>query len=645
MRIGPRISAGFAVVVGISAVVGIVGWVSLSSVIGAAGLARQAGDLLSRVKAVHADVTQFAQDGDDSRAEAIRAALAATQGQTEQLIAATRWDPAEAEAARAAIASVTRSFAALEDSIRHNAATLDEMTGRTEEILALAETLQRTHGQTPALKDDIFSLRLGLASLRSVEQGLRSGRIEDATDDMMTALRAILTAGMRMKQTGDERLARAVGAVTDALQAYRLDFEGIRAAAVARRETGEGIRAAADRLETLLADLAERQRTAMDEVVRNANGMLMLGMMLGVMAAAALAATLGRGIVEPIRGLTSSMQRLADGDLESPVPCQGRADEMGAMAATIEVFRHNAQEVRRLQAERASQEERLRAERRAVHQRLADEVRASLGSVAEAVGAAADQLERSAQALSQSAAQTSQQAAIVADASRLALASVEAVDAATGALAASAGEIGEKVRESSAIAHEAVEETQRTDASMATLSRAAEAISGVAALIGAIASQTKMLALNATIEAARAGEAGKGFAVVADEVKDLASQTNQATSDITRQIEEIQAKTGGAAGALGTVSDIIGRMDEIARAVATTVDRQAGATREIVERLAHAARGTRAVGESIDGFAAAAGLTGREAATVLDAAAGLTRDAQNLRAALDALVVRICQDD
>jgi hypothetical protein len=47
----------------------------------------------------------------------------------------------------------------------------------------------------------------------------------------------------------------------------------------------------------------------------------------------------------------------------------------------------------------------------------------------------------------------------------------------------------------------------------------------------------------------------------------------------------------------------------------------------------------------VDGFAAAAGLTGREAATVLDAAAGLARDAVDLRTALDALVVRICQDD
>ena len=58
-------------------------------------------------------------------------------------------------------------------------------------------------------------------------------------------------------------------------------------------------------------------------------------------------------------------------------------------------------------------------------------------------------------------------------------------------------------------------------------------------MIEEIASQTELLALNASIEAARAGEAGKGFVVVATEISKMATQTGDATENITKLIENI----------------------------------------------------------------------------------------------------------
>lgn len=74
---------------------------------------------------------------------------------------------------------------------------------------------------------------------------------------------------------------------------------------------------------------------------------------------------------------------------------------------------------------------------------------------------------------------------------------------------------------------------------LADLYKYTDQMQSIVQMINEVTEQTSLLSLNASIEAARAGEAGRGFAVVASEISSLATQTQQATVDITNLIDNI----------------------------------------------------------------------------------------------------------
>ena len=305
------------------------------------------------------------------------------------------------------------------------------------------------------------------------------------------------------------------------------------------------------------------------------------------------------------------------------------------MDYSISVYIDRAEAARRAAedkavAEKTASDEKVATARRTTMNKLADDFEKAVGDIVSTVSSASTELEAAAQTMTKTADETQQLSTIVAAASEEASSNVGSVASATEEMAASVHEISRQVQDSSRIAGEAVTQAQKTDERIAQLSTAAGRIGDVLKLITAIAEQTNLLALNATIEAARAGEAGRGFAVVASEVKALASQTAKATEEIASQISDMQIATADSVAAIKEIGGTIGRISQIANAIAAAVEEQGAATQEIARNVQQAAHGTTEVVKNISSVSRGASETGTASGQVFTSAQALSKESNRL---------------
>ncbi|MGE7368069.1 HAMP domain-containing methyl-accepting chemotaxis protein [Neorhizobium sp. NPDC001467] len=399
-----------------------------------------------------------------------------------------------------------------------------------------------------------------------------------------------------------------------------------------------------------------------------------LAITYGALALAAIVALGAAGIsffriARPIDAITNAMGLLAGGDNERPIPFSNRRDEIGSMAAAVEIFRANALERVRLEQQADDNRELMEHERGVREQQkmveaghvktavdglasglsnLADgnlayristpfhgELEAlrtnfngsmgkmeaamlSVGENAHAINAGTNEIRAAADDLSR---RTEQQAASVEETA----AALEEVTTAVSDSSRRAREAGHLVEKTKAGAEHSGAVVREAVAAMEQIEQSSVEIGNIIGVIDDIAFQTNLLALNAGVEAARAGEAGKGFAVVAQEVRELAQRSANAAKEIksliNRSSEQVRngvALVGETGTALEVIVSEVQHINRLVAEIVTTAQEQATGLKEINTAVNTMDQGTQQNAAMVEETTAATHSLAREAAGLIE---------------------------
>lgn len=314
---------------------------------------------------------------------------------------------------------------------------------------------------------------------------------------------------------------------------------------------------------------------------------------------------LGKNIGNSVRACTERIEKLAQGDLSSPVPEVASKDETARLSEAtktvvqdinniisdigriLEAMSGGNLNVHTTQAQQyyVGDFGKLLTYLRDINHRLSATM-ADINTSADQVAAGSDQVSAGAQALSQGA--TEQASSVEELAATISVVSDMIHQNSTDADQASNSttKAGSQIKEASSKMESLIN-------AMNEISTSSDETKKIIKTIEDIAFQTNILALNAAIEAARAGEAGKGFAVVADEVRNLAAKSAEAAQNTTTMIE-------GTVTAIENGNELVSEVAEMMNSVVSSAEEATELNRKISDSTKEAADSIKQISVGID---------------------------------------------